>query len=510
MEDAGSGGDAALKARREALAKTIEAKIGREGMTLADQLRGARELRERLWNDPHRPRYHLTTPDGMWNDINGTIWWKGRYHVFVLGRLAPDLETILSGKDTDSPRETWLHASSSDLVHWIHHPPALVPKFDGSMPHGIFSGDMMANMPVPTIIVHVPGQGTCLYTAEDDELIRWKPHPNNPVIPASNAPPEAAVFDPCGWKEGDTYYALVGNKNKMPGYEGDATSLFRSRDLAHWEYRGPFYKSERRWTAEIEDCACPDFFPLGTKHVLLMHTHRPYAQAQYYIGRYENERFYPEVHGRMTWPGGELCAPETLLDAKGRRIFWGWIHESAPATNGWKSVASLPRVLSLADDNTLRIVPAPELETLRHNPRHQENISVSGELPLEDVHGDCLEMDIVIESGGAKGFGLSVRCSPDGEEQTTIVFSPQSNTITIVGATKKQVAPFEFKPAEPLRLRIFLDRSVIEVFANDRQCVTQRIYPTRADSLGIKLFARSESVKVKTLDTWDMEPTNSW
>ena len=61
------------------------------------------------------------------------------------------------------------------------------------MPRGLFSGDMMDNMPVPTIIVHVPGQGTCLYTAEDDELIHWKPHPNNPVIPSTNAPPEATV-----------------------------------------------------------------------------------------------------------------------------------------------------------------------------------------------------------------------------------------------------------------------------------------------------------------------------
>ncbi|MCX7010056.1 MAG: hypothetical protein NTY53_22930, partial [Kiritimatiellaeota bacterium] len=203
------GGEVMLKARRESLAKKIEAKIGRAGLTLADQLRGARELRERLWNDPQRPRYHLLPPDGFWNDINGTIWWKGRYHVFFLGRLAPDAETILAGKDSDHARETWLHASSSDLVHWIHHPPALVPVFDGSMPAGLFSGDMMDNMPVPTIIVHVPGQGTCLFTAEDDELIHWKPHPNNPVIPSCNAPPEAVICDPCGWKEGDVYYALI-------------------------------------------------------------------------------------------------------------------------------------------------------------------------------------------------------------------------------------------------------------------------------------------------------------
>ncbi|MBC8236426.1 hypothetical protein H8E77_43320 [bacterium] len=75
--------------------------------------------------------------------------------------------------------------------------------------------------------------------------------------------------------------------------------------MVHWEYLGPFYKSDRRWTDEVEYCACPDFFPLGDKHMLLIHGHRPYGQAHYYLGRYEKEQFYPELHGRMNWPGGQ-------------------------------------------------------------------------------------------------------------------------------------------------------------------------------------------------------------
>lgn len=536
-----SGGEESLRPRREAMAKRIEARIGREGLTLADQLRGARELRERLWNDPHRPRYHLLPPDGFWNDINGTIYWKGRYHVFFLGRLAPDLPTILSGKDSDHPRETWLHASSRDLVHWIHHPPGLVPVFDGTMPRGLYSGDMMDGMPVPTIIVHVPGQGTCLYTAEDDELIRWKPHPKNPVIPSAGAPEEAIIFDPCGWKEGNVYYALVGNKNKRPGYEGDSTSLFRSRDLEHWEYRGPFYKSERRWTQEYEDCACPDFFPLGDRHVLISHVHRPWNHLQYYIGRFDKqaERFLPESHGYMSWPGGSLCAPETLADAQGRRIFWGWIMEARGSANGWASVATLPRVLSLANDHTLRIEPAPELEALRANPRTRANLKVDGDLPLAEVRGDCLEISAVIEPAGAREFGLKVRCSPGGEEQTAIVCTPAAQTLKVELArstldpavkyswmspafaetqkipesqrfAQEQVAPLTLKPGEPLELRVFVDRSVLEVYANGRQCITQRIYPSRSDSLGVSLLSRGGPVQVRSMQAWDVAPTNSW
>jgi sucrose-6-phosphate hydrolase SacC (GH32 family) len=175
-------------------------------------------------------------------------------------------------------------------------------------------------------------------------------------------------------------------------------------------------------------------------------------------------------------------------------------------------------VLSLAHDDTLRIEPAPELEALRCNPRQREYLTVSGELPVEDVRGECLEISAVIDPGDAKQFGLKVRCSPEGGEQTVILYSPLEKTLKVELANgsltrrqlKEQVAPFELKPGEPLRLRVFLDRSVVEVYANGRQCITQRIYPSRADSLGVALVARGGSVKVPLVEAWDMSPGSSW
>ena len=113
------------------------------------------------------PRYHLLPPDGFFNDANCTIFWNGRYHVFYLGRMPnPNAEEWLPVLD---------HSSSCDLVHWIHHPPAIKPAVDGSMPRGIYSGDAIENAPVPTMIYHVPNQGTCIATSEDDDLIHWTP-----------------------------------------------------------------------------------------------------------------------------------------------------------------------------------------------------------------------------------------------------------------------------------------------------------------------------------------------
>ena len=81
---------------------------------------------------------------------------------------------------------------------------------------------------------------------------------------------------------------------------GDTAYLFKSPDMVHWEYLHPFYKSNRRWTEADEDCAVPNFFPLGDKHMLLFCSHL--QGTQYYLGQYEDDRLYPERYARMSWP----------------------------------------------------------------------------------------------------------------------------------------------------------------------------------------------------------------
>ena len=78
------------------------------------------------------------------------------------------------------------------------------------------------------------------------------------------------------------------------------------------------------------------------------------------------------------------------------------------------------------------------------------------------------------------------------------------------GPKSVEAGPFELQPGEPLRLRVFVDKSVVEVFANDRQAVMRRIYPTRADSLGVVLFSRSGAAAVKRVEAWDMAAANAW
>jgi sucrose-6-phosphate hydrolase SacC (GH32 family) len=131
--------------------------------------------------------------------------------------------------------------------------------------------------------------------------------------------------------------------------------------------------------------------------------------------------------------------------------------------------------------------------------------------------------------------GVIVRRTPDGAEQTAISFSRAAGVLKIdlskstldpairyrswclwrpedpTDAGRRvlaQEAPLQLASGEPLGLRIFLDRSMLEVFANGRQCLTQRLWPTRTDALGAALFSRGGPTQVSSLTAWQMRATN--
>ena len=135
---------------------------------------------------------------------------------------------------------------------------------------------------------------------------------------------------------------------------------------------------------------------------------------------------------------------------------------------------------------------------------------------------------IVPESGT---FGLQIRRSPDGAEQTRITVDTRDSTLSVDTTRaslsphicqrypicgdeqpqdiRVQTAPFGLCPGEALHLRVFLDKSILEVYANRRQCVTQRMYPTRKDSLGTAVFGTGGVTRVSAIDAWDIAATNT-
>lgn len=491
------------------------------------EIHAARALRAKLLADPHRPLYHIVTPEGVCApfDPNGALFWNGRYH----------LHTIVQTEKG----HCWDHISSHDLVHWRHHGLSLEP---GGVDEGVFSGGAFIDSNgVPTITYWGLGEsaGICLATSTDPDLAVWTKSPANPVIPQTSLgiyeDGHGLVYgaaDPSAiWVHEGRYYMLTGNllvlraygiEHDLDEHKGDTAYLFVSDDLVRWDYRGPFYTSRREWTRADEDDMCPDFFPLGDRHMLLFISHN--LGCQYYLGRYEGESFVPEIHGRMTWNDNAFFAPESLLDDRGRRIMWAWVFDGRePATreaSGWSGMLSLPRVLWLGEDHTLRMAPPEELALLRMHPKayHALTVPAGREVTLEAIQGNSLELVVEMVVGAATEAGVKVCCSPDGAEETRITYDAVEKKLKVdttrsslgEGPKAVEAGPLELGADESLQLHIFIDRSVVEVFANDRQAVTRCIYPTRPDSLGVSLYSTGSAVEVRSVQAWEMAPANPW
>ncbi len=415
-------------------------------------------------------------------------------------------------------------------MHWTDLPIALAPTPGGPDEDGCWSGCAVDNDGIPTLIyTGVFPQRQCIATSTDD-LITWVKHPDNPVIAAPPDNLEASGFrDPCVWREGGMWYALIGSG--IQGVGGTAL-LYESPDLIHWTYIHPIWIGDRDETGEMWEC--PDLFPIGEgalppaesggRHVLLFSAQPEFLYAYYAIGIYAERKFVPEVQGIADF-GGYFYAPQTLLDDRGRRIMWGWIKEGrsdeALQDAGWAGVMSLPRILFLRPDGLLGIEPAPELKALRGTHHRFTDLVLTPSAPcvLKDIRGDCLEIIAEFKPGEAgdadvaRVFGLKVRCSPDGVEQTRIVYDRVSGRLAVdrersslSADTHRDVreAPLALGADEGLRLHIFLDRSVVEIYANGRACITSRIYPSRPDSLGVDIFASDGSVTLRAMDVWEM------
>jgi len=316
--------------------KTLAKTVGVTPPPSMSEIQATRWLRQHLLADPHRPQYHFVIPEGygMPFDPNGAIFWKGRYHLFYIFQ--------------DRRGHNWGHVSSTDLLHWRHHPTGLVS--------GMFSGNAFINQDGrPTMCYHQVGQGNAMAVAIDDELNRWEKLASNPITPKTEKGDahhgKYRSWDPYGWVEGDTYYAIFGGKRpavaKCKSLGGD------------WKYVGDLLAHAVEGVRIDEDVSCADFFRIGDRHMLLCISHR--LGCRYYLGRWENEQFHPEFHERMSWVDNAYFAPESLLDARGRRIMWAWIFdqrsERTRRASGWSGEMSLPRELWLGEDKTLRMRP---------------------------------------------------------------------------------------------------------------------------------------------------------
>ncbi len=419
--------------------------------------------------------FHLAHPGpgvGMPGDPNPAYYYKGRYHLHYIYK--------------NNHGFAFAHVSSKDMVTWKWHPTVLVGPNTG---HGMFSGTgFFTKEGRPAMIYHGQGSGNNhLAFALDDNLDEWtRPVAVKPRTQSGQVA-KIRMWDPDCWLNGDTYYAISG---------GGPPHLMKSSDLKDWEYLGLLLHEEMPDVGvnKNEDVSCPNMFKIGGKWMLLCISHR--MGCRYYLGEFKDEKYLPEFHAMMNWKDWNFFAPESLLAPDGRRVMWAWCRLDAPQT----AIQSLPRELSLPADGVLRIKPLRELKKLRYDRKEEGNITVKSNSShmLKEVFGGTLELSVTIKPTGAREYGVIVFCDEESRG-FPITIKPQSKVLAMGGIEP----PFELKEGEDLNLRIFLDKDMVEVFANDRQAA---VYMQKHDkeNVRVSLFSKGGDIRAE-VKGWKMK-----
>ncbi|KTG08895.1 sucrose-6-phosphate hydrolase [Haloprofundus marisrubri] len=492
---------------------------------------GFADVRAALADDHHRPGYHLAAPANWLNDPNGLVHYDGKYHIFYQYNPAGPFHGSIH----------WGHATSEDLLHWRDEPVALSPSPEGPDRDGCWSGCTVVDTDGTPKLLYTGGRGQvqlpCLATAADDGLRTWVKHAENPVIEeAPTDPPvlatndwNAEFRDHCVWRQDGVWYHLIGAGAQAGG---GVVLLYRGTSLDEWEYVGPLFGRDEPDPGTVWEC--PELLDFGEAQILQVSN---YDETIYFVGEAtlpdtgspggdtadttdttdttdtaDTAHFDPTNEGVLDY--GDYYAPQSLRAPDGRVLTWGWIPEArdldAQWRAGWSGAMSVPRELDISAGEIVQR-PAAELAKLRGRSALSGDVSLlAGERRTLDLSGNCYELAFDIELDADATFELGVFESPALSERTVVrydgdaVVVDRSASSHGPGAEDEQRMPIE---GDTLSLRVFVDGSILELFANERRCLTSRVYPTRADSEGVSLSAVGGDVTLQSSRAWELDAT---
>ena len=473
----------------------------------------------RFINDFSRPKYHIIPAANWTNETHGLIYHKGRYHIFNQKNGANLLLNTIN----------WGHFSSPDLVSWTEHRPVLGPE-PGFDERGIWSGHAVISDGKPVIVYTGGGQrmnGMGLAFPKDSNLLSWEKYSGNPVI---KGPPQqyqrTDLRDPYLWKENDTWYMIIGYGVVENGVEKGSLLLYKSTDLKKWDFVHLLFTGDPENDQSGVFWEMPVFWKMNGKYILLVNK-VPYkgkpAVALYWTGNFINEKFVPDHKApKRLEVVNRLLSPSIALDADGNTtaiaIIPDEIEVEAAYKQGWSHLYSIPRIWTLKNDSVYQ-KPHPALEKLRENPAVFNNqiISPGKNLALSRSKHQ-VEIKAEINPGNSKKFGFIVGKNKDGSELTRIYydFKKQEMIVDDTRSSKRAHIPlnvrsgkFNIDPKQKLEMHVFVDGSVVEVFINNKDAFTTRIFPLNKESTVVELFAEGGNIQLIKASVWNLKSSNN-
>lgn len=443
-----------------------------------------------------RPVYHHTPVYGWMNDPNGMFYKDGVYHLYFQHNPFGSTWGNLS----------WGHSTSRDLVHWNYDGDAITPDAWGM----IFSGSCVVDHdntagfgPGAVIAFYTSAKSTPWGDSQSQSMAysldggkTFTKYGHNPVLVSDNRD----FRDPkVIWYEPDKHWVMV-------LAAGQEMEFYSSRDLKNWKKESSFGAKHGAHGGVWE---CPDLVELpveGTdqkKWVLFCNINPggPFggSATQYFVGTFDGKKFtndFPTSTKWMDW-GKDHYATVTFDSAPdGRCVALGWMsnwqYQTVMPTSQYRGANTIARDLTLFErdgDIMIKCAPSPEILSARKDTVEIPSFKVSDtyELPqlLEDNDG-AYEIEMTIRNSGARKLVMKLMNSKDEyvymyydmlrgqfvmdrSSSGNVDFNPDFAAITVAPAAI----------SDEMKLRIFVDRSSIEVFGNDGEFVmTNRVFPS--------------------------------
>lgn len=476
-------------------------------------------------SDITRPRHHAMPASNWMNESHGMTYSDGRYHLFFQK----------NGNGPYMSRLHWGHVSSADLCNWTEERIAIVPGKNYDM-KGCWSGCVFTDETI------TQGQPWILYTGVDNAratinlatpndsgLVMWTKNTQNPVVNGTPSGYSADFRDPYFFRSGDNAYCIVGTSRG-----GIASTSLHKYNAATgvFDYTGlPFFTGAN--AAEYGTFfEMPNVTPMGNGQWLFTVTplgSNYGVRTIYMVGTIAADGTFHtsatpktvELPG-LAKEGYGLLSP-TILQKDGKTIVLGIVPDKlSQASNlqvGWAHTLSFPREWSIDAQGELIQKPYEGLQALRSDTSVTiDPQTLNGELSLAPVSGQEIEVEATFTVGTAP-FGIKILQNENGNA-CKIYFEPatgrfvvdfsavghKNNDSGIFDGVYASALPATVTAGETMKLHIFFDHSVLDVFINDRWASSVRIFPTSANATGVSLFAEGETT-LREASAWTMLPS---
>jgi fructan beta-fructosidase len=440
-----------------------------------------------VYTERYRPHFHYTTKKGWINDPCGLVYFDGEYHIFndhnPFGLTIPGCLN-----DPNRPPSRWSHAISRDLVHWEELPIAILPDklgavFSGS---GVVDKENTAGLGKNTVVLcytsaGIPFSQSLSYS--NDRGRTWTRYAKNPVVPnqgIDNGERDPRVF----WHEPTGRWVM--GLHLKSGH----VRFFTSANLKDWAHASDFEHPS------IHEC--PDLFSLPVDDNVNEKKWILYgAGFQYFIGTFDGEGFMAEAGPIRGDFGGNFYAPQTWTNTENRRIQIAWMCGGKYPGMPFSQQQSFPCELALrttAKGIRLFRYPVKEIKSLYTKSFTLTNHTLTpGDNPLSGMSGNLFDIEMEIESGDAAEVGIRLH-------ETAITYS--GGKVTSLGK-EADVSPV----VGALKLRILIDSTSIETFANNGEISMTSCFLPRNKDTGLELYAKGGNARIRSLRVTNLRST---